>query len=139
MNTNLVKQSEKPDEVVLAVKLLLASLLIGIIRISLECRIPLEWQSTQHSSIIWLILLFLVFVSSLMLWLIYKINSRKNWARITWLILFVLGLPFSIKPLILSLTLNPFSGILGIGQCAIQIIAMVLLFKRSVNKWYKME
>jgi len=53
------------------------------------------------------------------------------------LVLFVIGLPFSILPLLKSLAANPFSGLLGIVQIAIQLIALVFLFQKISSDWFK--
>ena len=86
---------------------------------------------------------FLVFVGVFtlaILWLnIFLIGKRYNWARYLFLVLFVLGVPFSIKPLIESLSTAPISGLLGLVQAIAQAVGLVLLFKTSSAVWFKKQ
>lgn len=93
-----------------------ASLLVGLVRT------PLEFAPS--------VLLFLAAIPFLALigLLAWQISCGKNWARITFTVLFALGLPFAILPLAEALQSRPLSGILGILQLALQTGAVVLLF-----------
>lgn len=86
---------------------------------------------------------FVIFVQAFVfafLWLnIFLIGKRKNWARYLFVVLFILGTPFSIMPLVKSLSAEPISGLLGIIQIAAQIFALVLLFKAPSRIWFKKQ
>lgn len=121
----------QPPKVGTAVKLLYATLGIGIIRSIIEASRLAEANSVGFV----LLIIFSVFGS--MWFLIYMIGKGRNWARIAFLIMFILGVPLSILPMIQSLTYDPVSGILGLAQVVMQIIAMVLLFQGGSSAWFK--
>jgi len=126
------KKVERPPKVGTAVKLLYASAIgIGIIRSIIE------WSRHTESGPVSFILYITFFVLGFMWFLIYMIGKGKNWARITFLVLFIAGVPFSILPMIQSLTHEPISGILGLVQFVMQVLAMVLLFQSASSSWFK--
>lgn len=124
-------QQERPAKVSTAVKLLYTTLGIGIIRSIIE--------SSRHAeaSSIGFVLFITFFVFGLMWFLIYMTGKGKNWARITFLVLFILGVPMSILPMIQSLTHDPTSGILGFVQVVMQVMALVFLFQGESSAWFK--
>lgn len=69
--------------------------------------------------------------------LTYLIGKGHNWARILYGILFAIGTPLSITPLIQSIKANLLSGLLGTGQVCIQICALIILFRNPVAYWYR--
>lgn len=131
MTETTVEQPARPAAVSNAVKLLYATLGIGVLRAALEFRTIAQPASVTFIFLIWVI------VFGLMWFLIYKIGSRRNWARITFLVLFVVGIPFSILPLLRSLSATPLSGLVGIAQMIGQIIALAMLFQRSSTAWFR--
>ncbi len=124
------KQVEQPSKVGTAVTLLYATLGIGIIRSIIESSRYAEASSVGYV----IYIMFSVF--GLMWFLFYMIGKGRNWARITFLILFILGVPSSIF-IIQSLTHNPISGILGIAQVVMQSVALVFLFQGGSSVWFK--
>ncbi|TXD71121.1 hypothetical protein ESU54_17675 [Aequorivita antarctica] len=69
----------------------------------------------------------------------YKIGKGKNWARITLLVLFVIGmLGF---PLIISneFQMSPLIGIVSIAQMLIQLYVLIILFSGQSNEWFKKQ
>ena len=125
-----------PSKVQQAVRFLYATLIIGAVRSIVEAgSIFSESYSVGFGpgSV-----LFIMFVTLGIIWLLaYMISKRKNWARITLLILFLIGAPFSILPLLQSLSTAPFSGLLGIVQVILQLTALIYLFQRESNQWFK--
>ena len=77
------------------------------------------------------------FVLGIMWFFIFMIGKGRNWARITFLVLFIIGTPFSVLPLMQSLAANPISGLLGIVQIIIQIVAIVFLFQKPSSDWFR--
>jgi len=67
---------------------------------------------------------------------IYAVARGRNWARITFLIFAIIGIPLAVKPLQDSLAASPFSGILGILQSLLQIVGLVLLFLKPSSDWF---
>jgi FtsH-binding integral membrane protein len=124
-------QASRPDQIRTTIKLLYITLGIGAFRSIMEASV-----NTQIASPVFVMLITFC-VLGIMWLLIYKIGKGRNWARITFLVLFVNGLPFSVLPLLRSLAANPISGVLGIGQTVIQIIALVLLFQKPSSNWFR--
>ena len=121
---------ERPDKVTIAINLLWASLAIGI------PRCVLEFSNFALQEPVSFIIVVQLFTFSIMGLLIYIIGTGKNWARITFLVLVIVGLPFYISPLLQSLQVNLISGILGIAQFIMQIIAVVFLFYKQSSTWF---
>jgi hypothetical protein len=123
----------KPKVVVLAVRLLYASIAIVFIRgiivgFKFNTDVPLAS-----------VVLFLFFVCGIVCFLIYKISRGRNWARIVYLLLYLTGNYFTILPLFRSVAVYPLTGILGIGHAVMELIALVMLFLSPANLWFKAE
>ena len=63
--------------------------------------------------------------------------NGRNWARITFLVVVIIGTPGSIFQLLLGLTVTPISGLLDIGGIVIQIIALIFLFQKPSSDWFR--
>lgn len=124
-------QISRPEKVGAAVKLLYSTLALGILRSILEASTHIPLVSPAF------MLLFTVFALGIMSLLIHNIGKGRNWARISVLGLFLAGVPFSILPLLHSLAENPISGLLGVGQVILQIVALVLLFQKPSSDWFR--
>src|SRR5436190_15922586 len=109
MNTNS-NPTGRPQKVKIAVTVLYVTLGIGIVRAAIEVS-----ANAQMAGVGFLMFITLV-VFTVMVFLIAMIGRGRNWAHITFLILFLLGLLPSILPLIRSFTLRPISGVLGLAQ-----------------------
>ena len=124
----------------MAIMLILLALALGVPRAYLEwTQVREQFASTPHvsTSVAMMIPLFtFAIILGLMLWLIWMIGRGRNWARITYLILFLLGLPFSIGPLVQSFSLFPLSASIGLAQMLLQIVALVLLFTGAARRWF---
>ena len=70
-------------------------------------------------------------------YLVAMIEKGLNWARITFLVLYVLGLLFSALSIGQALEQSPLAAISAIAQSVLQAIAMVLVFLRPSNPWYR--
>jgi hypothetical protein len=125
------EQSIRPAIVSNAVKLLYATLGIGVVRAVLD--FP---TLVQQTSVIFVLFIWAV-VFGVIWFLIHKIGSRRNWARITFLVLFIVGVPFSVLPLLQSLSAAPVSGLIGILQMVGQVVALVMLFQGTSNAWFR--
>lgn len=130
--------NEKPEIVKKALLLLWIVLGIGIVRSILELSESLKIAEAQGfgSGAVYFIT---IFTMSFMAILFYLIGRRKNWARWVFVILFVLGTPLSVNPLIQSLKQFPISGALGLLQVVAQIVAGVLLFLAPARAWFKRQ
>ncbi|MFP4402973.1 MAG: hypothetical protein ACOC3X_00320 [Nanoarchaeota archaeon] len=131
----------RPNKVSIAVKLLWITIVVGIIRSIIELPNTLEVLIEQgfYFGLAIGFVIFTAFISlAIISFFIYMIGKGKNWARIIFLVLFIIGIPFSILPLVQSLMANPISGIIAIGQTILQIVALVLLFQKSSSDWFKL-
>lgn len=123
--------SPRPSSVTKAATLLYVTLGIGVLRAAME--FP---RLSAMSGAAFVIFTQLV-VFGLTWLLIFLISRRRNWARIVYVVLFLLGTPLSVKPLIASLVATPVSGLLGLGQAAAQVVAIVMLFRGEARAWFK--
>ena len=125
---------QKPNIIRKSLQILWVTQIIGIIRTSIEFpRLSQQGSRGGGAEYVLFITIFSFLIVSL---LIYLIGKRKNWARWMYVFLFVIGLPFSIKPLIQSIQLEPFSGFLGLIQPVAQSVVCVLLFTAPSRAWF---
>ena len=126
---------QKPKEIILATKLYIISWVVGFITIGLEYFdiIPnalthAEWKNSFMSIAIGLLIAVFLFIF---------VAKGKNWARILFLIFFVIGaLPvFFSLPLILKISLV--TGLISIGQTMLQAYVIYLLFSKGGKVWFK--
>ncbi len=130
MDTNS-NRPERPKKVQNAVTILYVTLGIGIVRAVMEASANAEMAGVGFLMFVTLV------VFAVMVFLIAMIGRGRNWARITLLVFFLLGLPLSILPLIRSFTNSPISGVLGLAQVILQIVAIVFLFQQEASAWFK--
>jgi hypothetical protein len=129
MNINEVG---RPKIVNYAVNMSYAVLVLGFINILLE--IP----STDKTSIsISILFISAIIIVGIILFLIISISKGKNWARITFLILFLLGLVPWITTFLQVLQTNLLSGIISFVQCVLEIIALIFLFRTESSVWFR--
>lgn len=82
-------------------------------------------------------------VAFLLFWLpltivLYEVGKGRNWARIVFLIVLLLGAPFTVQRIIGLSGDSFFPGQLcQIFQLEVLIVAVVLLFQRSSSDWFK--
>jgi hypothetical protein len=121
---------ERPSRVTAAVYLLYLSLGFMAAQGLLECSVPGGNQSEGFG------VLGTLPVSALFY---YMIGKGQNWARITFLLLFILSIPL----LVTRFPSHPVSGSLGIGrstleitEIAIELAALSLLFQRVSSDWF---
>jgi len=130
MDTNS-NRPERPKKVQNAVTILYVTLGIGIVRAVMEASANAEMAGVGFLMFVTLV------VFAVMVFLIAMIGRGRNWARITLPVFFLLGLPLSILPLIRSFTNSPISGVLGLAQVILQIVAIVFLFQQEASAWFK--
>lgn len=128
-----VAEAAKPRAVIIAVRLLYVSIAVGFLRGIIVG--PQAVKDVPIASVV----LVLIFVSGVLWFFIHKISRAKNWARIVYLLLFVIGNWFTILPLFRSVAAYPLTGLLGIGQATLELAAMVMLFSGPSNQWFKLR
>jgi hypothetical protein len=129
MEDSTSPSSGKPAAVTKAVTLLLISLAISVV--------SFLWVLSLFTQMDVGISALLFFFSSLFnVWLIYNINEGRNWARITFLVLFILGLLLYSHKLIQLLSVSFVCGGLSITRIVLQIVALSFLFGRTARPWF---
>jgi peptidoglycan/LPS O-acetylase OafA/YrhL len=122
---------EKPKNVVLAVRLLFGTMALGAVDLAVtgfpETDIPYGFAIQIGS---------FLFSIALMSFFYYKINKGRNWARITFAVLFVLGLP-SMAFVLPQLMKNPIRGVFIGIQSILQIAALYLIFSKPGSSWFQ--
>ena len=123
----------KPDQVKTAVNLLYASLAIGVLNLILSLAAIVE------QSLVVFVIVVAVITISILFFLIVMISSGKNWARIVFLILYVIGLPGQVATVLQLMTAYSFISLTGTVQTILQLVAIVLLFQSASTAWFKRD
>jgi hypothetical protein len=124
-------RSERPNEVTLAVKLLWASFFIGIGGVFLR---P---QQQQVPFIAILIVSALAF--AFWGWVITRIASGRNWARILFFVLVTIGVIVAVIFLPTTISLyaaRPLSGVLAAVNYVLEIYTLYLLLTVPARAWF---
>jgi len=120
---------QKPKNLTVSIYLLIASVVVGIINFIIANQTTINLMK----------IVTLIFTYALMSFFIYFINAGKNWARITFLILFIIGsllLPFTLAT---SFQLNPVVAVISIILTLLQIVALIFLYTKEVNLWFTLN
>lgn len=120
----------RPKEVELAIKLLLTSLAFGAFVAYLNISVPPEdTKFLIYRDLIFADLIFNGFI-------IYKIIKNRNWARIFYILITVVGVPIFLAQLIGDFTSAPLHSILQLINILIQVSGAYLLFKKESKEWF---
>ena len=122
---------EKPIETTRAIEFLYLSLGIGIVKSLLD----FSHLSSKTSAVFTLSVL--IFTFAFLIFLIIKISGGRNWARIVFLIFFLLGVPLAIPLYLEEFRKNVFLGSLSSIQVILQVAALILLFMKNSNLWFR--
>jgi len=69
--------------------------------------------------------------------LIYLIGKGRNWARITYLLVFVAPIPIALPDLLQVFRWSPWLASALLAQLVVQIVAVVLLFQKPSSEWFR--
>jgi hypothetical protein len=139
-------QQLKPFQVVIAVRLLYASLGITVLNLCLQLVRPPAAEAPLGSTAFDLIL-----ICGLQVYLITRIARGMDWARLTYLVWLIISLAYSIflffpvlRASSSSLWLQTFLadlpvGILSLAQNVLEIVALVLLFQGASDQWFRSQ
>lgn len=125
-----LKKNVRPKKVSEAVSMLYITLVMS--GLSAIMQLPMHTQTKPVA----FVLAVHVFSLGFMWFFIYMIGRGHNWARIFFLILFILSIPFSIAPLLESFAINPIVGMLGIGIIILDIVSLAFLFQTDSSAWF---
>lgn len=123
-----------PIEVNRAVSLAYGLLVIGSLLALLQ--VPFDPRLTKISAAFPILLVMLLLGGGISWFLITKIKNRRNWARITWLVLLCISVPGMIKNLMEGFKFVPFFGLTSTLLFTGKIYCMYLLFGASANRWF---
>ena len=117
------EQNKPPKNILIGVKLLIIALGLGIIR-TITIIPMLEDPIARRITVI-------IAVPSVLLagFLIYKIYKEKNWARIIFLVLFIVGVILNIENMILWFFAAPILLVLYIIETIVIIIALSFILQ----------
>jgi hypothetical protein len=132
----MTQKKNRPDKVSNAVSMLWIVIALGILHIILYYLNVIQIEALNEVSPS-LILFNNLFSLAFIAFFIYKIGEGRNWARITFLILFIAGIPMSIPIILPQWSASPISGVFGIGGIILQIVALMFLFQKQSSKWFK--
>jgi hypothetical protein len=76
------------------------------------------------------------FTLALYAWLIIKIAGGRNWARITYLVFFLIGCPFYILFFVTLFRHVSVGGVLNALQFCLTLFAMITLFTAPGKYWF---
>jgi hypothetical protein len=121
---------EKPRSIVIATSLLWANMALGFLRSVLEF-------FQIHASLAALAVAMVVY--GVLALLISNISRGRNWARITFAVLFAVGLPVNIQVMFKLGNDSPVQLILSLVQFSIQAWALVCIFRKPGSTWFSKQ
>ena len=121
----------RPARVSLALNLLWITIALGAFRLWRG------WAELTAAAPMAIVVGTVVFVIGVLAVLLVFMGMRMNWARIVYLLLFIVGLPSGAKGIVHALDADALVGAISIVQIALQIIALVLLFMPESNAWFR--
>lgn len=134
-----MKKDKRPASVTTAVQLLYITIVIsivcGILGIAATKDAPIG-STTLSPSIVAITLIIAVIIG---LFFIINISRGRNWARLIYLILFALSLINSAIHLKMFFNQSTLTGVATIANYVITLAAMILLYQKSSNQWFKQK
>ena len=121
----------RPKVITTAIRILTLSIAIGLLMSLVRVA-----QQVSGAPLIWAILIVLAFFG-VFLFLVSRIWAGRNWARIVFLILVLIGLPFAIPNYIAELRKNVLSGSVSMLIVILQLLGTYLLFTKNSNTWFR--
>jgi len=122
---------QKPQSVKTAVNLLWASLAVGLVKMLMDLSNLSAIAPPAFTNFV------LIFVFAFNAFLIFKISAGRNWARITFLVLFVIGMLPALPLMLGEFSRAPVVGALSVAQVGLQVYALFLLFTQPGSAWYR--
>jgi len=122
---------QKPQPVATAVNLLWASMAVGLVKILMDFSNLSAVAPAAFTNFV------LVFTFALIAFLIFKISAGRNWARITFLVMFVIGMLPTLPLMLGEFSRSPVVGALSVAQVGLQVYALFLLFTQPGSVWFR--
>lgn len=122
---------EIPKAIKTAVSCLWASVALGFV----TALVKLASVRTAEPAVSTNFVLLLVF--GFIAFLIFKISAGKNWARIVFLILFLIGSVTSLPSMLYQFLHLPVIGLSSLAQVGLQGYGLYILFRSPSNSWFR--
>ena len=123
--------AQKPQPVVTAVNLLWVSLAVGLVKMLMDFSNLSGMAAAAFTSFI------LIFTFALITFLIFKISAGRNWARITFLVMFIIGVLPTLPIVLGEFSRSAVVGALSAAQIGLQVYALFLLFTQPGSSWFR--
>ena len=121
----------RPRKVNQALILLYVGLSIGVARMLFQA-----WRQA-HVAPLGIGLVHMAAVLAVMWSLIYLIGKGRNWARITYLLVFVVPIPIALPDLLPVFRWSPWLASALLAQLVVQTVAVVFLFQKPSSEWFR--
>lgn len=123
--------AQKPQPVVTAVNLLWVSLAVGLVKMLMDFSNLSGMAAAAFTNFI------LIFTFALIAFLIFKIYAGRNWARITFLVMFIIGVLPTLPIVLGEFSRSAVVGALSVAQIGLQVYALFLLFTQPGSSWFR--
>ncbi len=127
----MTQEPTVPPLVTLANRLLWSSLGLGVLRAAFD------WPEIARTGPIAFVLPVMVLTFAVVAFLIVMIARRRNWARIVFLALFVIGTLMNGPSTVEEILTRPVLGLCGLMQILLQGGALFLLFRPPASAWFR--
>jgi hypothetical protein len=127
-----VESFSRPHEVALASRLLWCSLVLGVVNFVVDSGPAVVAGSLPPVAIAVSLSTF-----GLLAWLTHGIGRGGNWARVTFLVMFVLGVPVFLWALPTLLERSMLATATSLAISVLQIVALYLVFTRVGARWFR--
>jgi hypothetical protein len=125
---------ERPRHVFIAVALLWIALVVQAAGLAFIWRL---YQVAPTNFLIMAGIITCVWV--LMAWIVAMIERGRNWARFTYLVLFLVDAPIALIMLASAIYVSPVYALAMPLQLLLQLVAMILLFIPPAGEWFRNE
>lgn len=127
--------TSRPQHVTTAVIILGLALIYGLVVAAVKVSLVMPPETPQMVATVGMAFALVTFcIGAFFIFMIFK---GKNWARIIFLILFILGAVFALPTAIGMFQRAPVMGMLSLIGLAARIVALVLLFTAASNEWFR--
>ena len=125
-----INVTQKPSSILIAVNLFWASWAAGLANVLLDFS---NLNVLAPAATIYFTLIFTFIILALLTW---KISAGKNWARIVFLVMFLIGLIPSLPIMLSEFYRFPLVGALSLATTCLQGYALFLTFTNPGNIWF---
>lgn len=120
-----------PPPVILADRLLWASLGLGVLRVAFD------WPDIERVAPVAFVLPVMIVTFAVVAFLIVMMLKGRNWARIVFLALFVIGTLMNGPSTVEEILTRPLLGLCGLAQILLQGAALFLLLRPPASAWFR--